>query len=107
MRGDRSVVVVCGSMLELGDASSRLHREAAEAVLRARPGLIGATGEFIAAFHEAGAEAGRDFVASDDVMELGGSIKDRIRGDELVLLKASRGVRLERIIPSLTTEDAT
>ena len=107
LRGDRPFVAVLGSMLELGDASGRLHREAAEAVLRARPGLIGATGEFIAAFREAGAEPGPDFMISDDVMELGRAIKHRMRGDELVLLKASRGVRLERIIPSLTTEDAT
>ncbi|MCZ6917745.1 MAG: UDP-N-acetylmuramoyl-tripeptide--D-alanyl-D-alanine ligase [Gemmatimonadetes bacterium] len=105
MRGDRPFVAVLGSMLELGDKSRRLHVEAAEAVMHAEPRLVGATGEFVAAFREVGLQPGDRFVVSDDVMDLGRSVKQALRGDEFVLLKASRGVRLERIIPSLTTGD--
>ncbi len=36
-----------------------------------------------------------------DVEVLGRRVAERLRGDELVLLKASRGVGLERVIPAL------
>ena len=103
MRAGRSLVVVVGSMLELGDASPRLHREAAEAIERAKPAWIGATGEFTEAF-EMSSVSGDRLVVSESVEALGRAVRDRLQGDELVLLKASRGVRLERIIPLIASE---
>jgi UDP-N-acetylmuramyl pentapeptide synthase len=44
-------------------------------------------------------------VTSRDVEELGSVLRDRLDGDELVLVKASRGMRLERLIPLLRRED--
>ena len=104
MRAGRSLVVVVGSMLELGDDSPRLHREAAEAIERVKPALIGATGEFTEAFETSNVSGDR-LIVSESVEALGRAVRARLQGDELVLLKASRGVRLERIIPLIATEE--
>ncbi|MCH8144129.1 MAG: UDP-N-acetylmuramoyl-tripeptide--D-alanyl-D-alanine ligase [Gemmatimonadetes bacterium] len=101
MRADRPFVAVVGSMLELGEHSSRLHLESAEAILRQNPKLIGATGDFIDAFETLGVPGDR-LVTSRDVEELGSVLRGRLTGNEFVLVKASRGVGLERVIPLLT-----
>jgi UDP-N-acetylmuramoyl-tripeptide--D-alanyl-D-alanine ligase len=103
LRAGRPLVAVVGTMLELGDASPRLHRETAEAILREDPKLVGATGEFIDAFEALDVPADQ-LVTSRDVEELGSVLRDRLDGDELVLVKASRGMRLERLIPLLLRE---
>jgi UDP-N-acetylmuramoyl-tripeptide--D-alanyl-D-alanine ligase len=102
--GSRPLVVAVGTMLELGTDSARLHGETAETIAQAEPKLVAATGEFIAAFAESSLPPDR-LVASPDLEELGRTLRDRIDGNELVLVKASRGVRLERLIPFLTRED--
>ncbi len=101
MRGGRPFVAVVGSMLELGEHSSQLHLESAEAILRQNPKLIGATGDFIDAFETLGVPGDR-LVTSRDVEELGSVLRGRLAGNEFVLVKASRGVGLERVIPLLT-----
>lgn len=101
MRAGRPFVAVVGSMLELGEHSSQLHLESAEAILRQNPKLIGATGDFIDAFETLGVSGDR-LVTSRDVEELGSVLRDRLAGNEFVLVKASRGVGLERVIPLLT-----
>ncbi len=104
MRACRPFVAVVGSMLELGEDSSQLHLESAEAILRQNPKLIGATGDFIDAFETLGVPGDR-LVTSRDVEELGSVLRDRLAGNEFVLVKASRGVGLERVIPLLTGGD--
>ncbi len=104
LRGNRPFVVVVGSMLELGDQASRLHRESAEEILRENPTLIAATGDFIGAFEGSDTAADR-IVVSRDVEELGRVLRSRLEGNEFVLVKASRGVQLERVIPFLTKEN--
>ncbi|MCZ6858216.1 MAG: UDP-N-acetylmuramoyl-tripeptide--D-alanyl-D-alanine ligase [Gemmatimonadetes bacterium] len=104
LRGDRPFVVVVGSMLELGSQTVRLHKESAEEILRENPTLIGATGDFVEAFEALDVPASR-IVVSRDVEELGSVLRSRLEGNEFVLVKASRGVRLERVIPLLTKEN--
>ena len=91
-------------MLELGDQASRLHEESAEEILRENPALIGATGDFIEAFEALDASTDR-CVVSRDVEELGSVLRSKLKGNEFVLVKASRGVGLERVIPLLTREN--
>jgi UDP-N-acetylmuramyl pentapeptide synthase len=40
-------------------------------------------------------------VGAPDPVALGPLLSERLRGDEVVVLKASRGVALERILPAL------
>jgi UDP-N-acetylmuramoyl-tripeptide--D-alanyl-D-alanine ligase len=102
--GDRRLVVLVGTMLELGTDAPRLHEELAEAVLAAEPALVGAVGEFARVFAKFQTKLADRLLISDDVETLGRLTASRLEGDELVLLKASRGVGLERALPFLTPE---
>jgi UDP-N-acetylmuramoyl-tripeptide--D-alanyl-D-alanine ligase len=101
MRGSRRLVFVAGTMRELGDAAAALHQEIAEALVDLHPELLAAVGEFVPALEPyAGALRHRLVTASDPVL-LAPRLAQHLRGDEIVVLKASRGVALERILPAL------
>lgn len=100
LRGNRPLVALVGTMLELGPESASLHEQAADQILALQPDLIGATGEFAPVFQRRG--LGPRLVVAPDADGLGRAAASRLRGGELVLLKASRGVQLERAIPHLT-----
>ncbi|MFI5208393.1 MAG: UDP-N-acetylmuramoyl-tripeptide--D-alanyl-D-alanine ligase [Gemmatimonadales bacterium] len=99
VRGARRTVVVLGTMRELGAESARLHREGAEAVLAAKPDVVAAVGEFVPAFESLKKKAGPELVFAKDADEVAPRLKDVIRAGDVVLLKASRGVALEKVIP--------
>lgn len=102
IRGDRRAVVVVGTMRELGTASTDLHAAAAEAVLAVNPGLVAAIGEFGPAFEQfAGRTDAGHLVTGATPEAVGPALKERLRAGDVVLLKASRGVALEQIIPIL------
>jgi UDP-N-acetylmuramoyl-tripeptide--D-alanyl-D-alanine ligase len=107
MRGDRPLVVVLGSMLELGPESAALHQETAERVLAVEPSLVAVTGLFIPAFARHRGALGDRLLTADDADALGRLVAARLKGRALVLLKASRGVRLERALPHLLPDDPT
>ena len=90
-------------MRELGDESAKLHRESLEEMLARDVDVIVATGEFADAAPGL-AKPGVRIVAESDPMRAWESVKESLRGDEVVLLKGSRGVALERLLPLL--EDA-
>ncbi|MGD8729379.1 MAG: UDP-N-acetylmuramoyl-tripeptide--D-alanyl-D-alanine ligase, partial [Gemmatimonadota bacterium] len=92
-------VAVLGSMLELGDESCRLHGDVLRDALSRDIDLIVATGAFgVAARKISGTDASRLIVA-EDWHEAYPLLRERLAGDEVVLLKASRGVALEGILP--------
>lgn len=92
-------VAVLGTMLELGKATARLHEELLTFALGLDIDLIVATGAFA---DTAAATTDADRVLrADDWQSAYPSLRERLEGDEVVLLKASRGVALEGILPSL------
>ncbi len=97
----RQRVVVLGTMRELGAASERAHREVAEAALASGADLVVGIGEFAAALSALDTSA-RVLVAND-VDDLWPKLAPRLAPDAAILLKASRGVKLERLLPHLTT----
>ncbi|NIN11397.1 MAG: UDP-N-acetylmuramoyl-tripeptide--D-alanyl-D-alanine ligase [Gemmatimonadales bacterium] len=99
LRGDRPLVVVLGTMLELGDESAALHAEVADRVMAASPILVAVTGAFVPAFRRHASALGDRLLTADDAATLGELLAPRLGGNEFVLIKASRGVRLERAIP--------
>lgn len=101
MRGDRPLVVVLGSMLELGEQSADQHARVAEAVVARAPALVGALGEFVPAFERHAARLGDRLITAPDPDTLGARLAARLAGGEFMLVKASRGVRLERAIAHL------
>lgn len=92
-------VAVLGTMRELGTASEGLHRRTAEAVAAADVDLIVATGEFAAAFEPLAGQLGDRLIAVDDPLDAYAPLARRLSGREVVLLKGSRGVALERLLP--------
>jgi UDP-N-acetylmuramoyl-tripeptide--D-alanyl-D-alanine ligase len=102
LRGARRLVFVAGTMRELGASAATLHREVAEALVKLDPDLLAAVGEFVPALAPHAARLGERLVTAADPLALGPLLTERLRGDEVVVLKASRGVALERILPALT-----
>jgi UDP-N-acetylmuramoyl-tripeptide--D-alanyl-D-alanine ligase len=98
MAGERPLVVLVGSMLELGPRSPTLHEEAADRLVAAEPALIGAIGEFVPALKRHVRTLGARLVTAKDADALGRAIAPRLGGGEFVLLKASRGMQLERAL---------
>jgi UDP-N-acetylmuramoyl-tripeptide--D-alanyl-D-alanine ligase len=98
----RPLAVVVGSMLELGPESARLHAAAAADIVRCEPELVGAVGEFAAAFAPYRARLGERLLVAENAAALGPRLRAALRGNEVVLLKASRGVALEQVLPHLS-----
>ena len=91
-------VAVLGTMLELGDRSEAIHREALAEALRTGIDRYVLTG----AFARAATRLADDRVhLVPDVEELAGRLPGLVGPRDTILLKASRGVRLERAIPVL------
>ncbi len=101
-RQRRPLVVVVGTMLELGPESARLHAEAAREIAQRKPALVAAVGTFARVFEGQREALGGRLITAADADALGPKLKSALRGNELVLLKASRGVALERVLNYLT-----
>jgi len=97
----RQRVAVLGTMRELGATAAQMHRDVARAALASGADLIAGIGEFATALEEVGAGDER-VVVGRDVDDLWPVLQPRLRADAAILLKASRGVRLERLLPYLT-----
>ena len=97
---DRPRVVVLGSMLELGAHSDAMHDEIARRALASRADVIAGTGEFVRAF--AAVAPGDDrVITAADVDAIWPTLRARLPPNTCLLLKGSRGARLERLIPKL------
>ncbi|MGH7732210.1 MAG: UDP-N-acetylmuramoyl-tripeptide--D-alanyl-D-alanine ligase, partial [Gemmatimonadales bacterium] len=107
MRAGRRLVFVAGTMKELGEGSAAFHRDVAAALVALRPDLLAAEGEFVPALEAHRAALGDTLLTAPDAPALGALLRGRLRGDELVVLKASRGAALERILPYLGLTPAT
>jgi UDP-N-acetylmuramoyl-tripeptide--D-alanyl-D-alanine ligase len=102
LRQGRPLVFVAGTMRELGAESSDLHRRVAYELVELGPDLLAAVGDFVPALESYADQLGERLVTAPDPLALAPLVSERLRGDEVVVLKASRGVALERILPALT-----
>lgn len=100
-RRRRPLVVVVGSMLELGPESARLHAAAAREIVALAPALVAAVGEFVPAFEAYRPVLRERLLVAPDAEALGPRLKAALPGNAVVLLKASRGVALERVLRDL------
>jgi UDP-N-acetylmuramoyl-tripeptide--D-alanyl-D-alanine ligase len=99
-------VVVLGTMLELGEASARLHREVLADAMARDVELVVATGAFEAAAGELAADDRTRVMAAPDWRSVYPALRERLDGHEVVLLKASRGVAMEGILALLEADFA-
>jgi UDP-N-acetylmuramoyl-tripeptide--D-alanyl-D-alanine ligase len=94
----RRRVAVLGTMRELGTESDRLHRDVLTDAVSRRIDLIVATGAFAPAAESLGAAA-PGVLTAPDWQAAYPRLRERLEGDEIVLLKASRGIALEGMLP--------
>jgi UDP-N-acetylmuramoyl-tripeptide--D-alanyl-D-alanine ligase len=94
-------VAIVGSMLEMGAGSSELHRQAAADIAAHSFDLIVATGDFVPAFESHKQTLGERLITSADPTAAFEPLSRRLQGNELILLKGSRGVALERLLEPL------
>ena len=92
---------IAGTMRELGDDSRALHAEIAAALVELEPDLLAAVGDFVPALAPYAGRLGDRLITAADPVALGPLVAARLTGGEVVVLKASRGVALERILPAL------
>jgi UDP-N-acetylmuramoyl-tripeptide--D-alanyl-D-alanine ligase len=96
--GGKRRIVVAGEMLELGPAGEEMHRDAgrhiAEKGIDVLLGVRGLAGAAVEAAKQSGIRA--EFVPSAE--EAGEWLRRETQNGDVVLLKASRGVRLEKAL---------
>jgi UDP-N-acetylmuramoyl-tripeptide--D-alanyl-D-alanine ligase len=97
----RQRVAILGSMRELGAQAAAQHEAVARAALASPADVIAGVGDFAAAF-AALAPGDPRVVTASDTDTLWPLLAPRLARDAVILLKASRGVRLERLVPALT-----
>ncbi len=105
IRDDRPLVVVLGTMLELGKESFALHAQMADAVVQEQPHLLAVLGEFIPAVARYARRLGDRLITADNPDSLGRLVAGHLTGNEIVLVKGSHGVHMEQVIPHLIRRD--
>ena len=102
---DGSRVAVLGSMLELGGDSDVLHEDVLLRALQRDLDVVVATGKFAGVARELDAGSSRPaLVILDDPLAEYARLREILTGEEVVLLKASRGVALEGLLPRLSAD---
>jgi UDP-N-acetylmuramoyl-tripeptide--D-alanyl-D-alanine ligase len=96
----RQRVAVLGSMRELGAQAERAHAELARDALARGLDVVAGVGDAATALAAVAPDDPRVVVAPD-VDELWPLLAPRLAPDAMILLKASRGMRLERLVPHL------
>jgi len=98
---DRQRVAVLGTMLELGPQADRLHDEVARSALELPIDLVVGVGGFADALARVAPGDAR-VVAGADPESAWRALHSRLEPDAVILLKGSRGVRLERLVPLIS-----
>jgi len=95
-------VCILGDMLELGEDSAAYHEEVGAYAGQAKVELLLCTGEFAHIYEKAYKNAsGKACVVFDSVESLMEEAAGYIEHGDIVLVKASRGIRLERLVDKL------
>jgi len=97
----RQRVAILGSMRELGAQADAQHREVARAALASRADVIAGVGDFADAL-AAEAPGSSRVVTAPQLEALWARLEPRLAANAILLLKASRGMQLERLVPSIT-----
>lgn len=97
-------VAVLGTMLELGTSTSALHERVLREALARDIDIVVATGAFADAATRLPDDAHGRLITAGDWREAYPALRERLDGDEVVLLKASRGIALEAILPFLEAD---
>lgn len=97
----RQRVAVLGTMLELGEHADRLHDDVARDALAMPLDLVVGVGAYADALRRVAPNDART-VHGADPESAWAAVRSRLAPDAVILLKGSRGVRLERLVPLIS-----
>lgn len=104
LHGYRRKIIIAGEMLELGPASAELHRDCGKEAAAAGAGLIvavqGDAQWILEGARAAGAGEERLRFAAD-AAKAGDILAHEVKSGDVVLVKGSRGVKLEQVLDAL------
>lgn len=95
-------VAVVGDMLELGSMAEQLHRDMGSAAARAGVGWLLSLGQFAEATAQGARDGGAEVESFEDLAPLLSTLDSGLRDGDWVLVKGSRGMRMERVVQHLT-----
>ena len=99
------LALILGDMLELGPLASSAHDEAVRDALAVRPGLMAAVGPEMNAALERARSANRngdiEYIAAGDSEEAATLIAGKLKPGDVVLIKGSLGMAMDRVVESL------
>ncbi len=105
----RRKIVILGDMLELGKHSRRAHREIGEATARAGANELYAVGDWSADIASGARKAGMTAAqihTCADAKEASRMIRGEVLKGDLVLVKGSRGIHLEKVVSTIRGKKA-
>jgi UDP-N-acetylmuramoyl-tripeptide--D-alanyl-D-alanine ligase len=95
----RRRVVILGDMKELGEEAERIHAELGLKIAARKVDLVVGVGEMGKLAADQAGRAGKKTAAFDDADQAAGGIGELLRPGDLVLLKGSRSMHLEKLVP--------
>ena len=97
------LMIAMGDMLELGDESAAAHRDAIRDVMRSRPAAFVAVGSEMSSALSALPDdlATADILTAPDSVAAASIVAGLVRPGDVLLVKGSRGIAMERIIEGL------
>jgi UDP-N-acetylmuramoyl-tripeptide--D-alanyl-D-alanine ligase len=98
-------ILIAGEMLELGPESESLHAASGEKAAEAGIDIVIGVRGYARSIVDKADENGVQSHFYETPEEAGKWLRQNLRPEDVVLLKASRGVRLERALDVLTAED--
>lgn len=104
LAGEGRALAALGDMLELGPTEGDLHRELGRDAAAAGLGALATFGPRAALVREAAVDSGlpaADTFHTEDPQALAAFVRERLRPGDVLLVKGSRGMKLERLVEAL------
>ena len=99
-------IALLGDMLEMGDAAVEAHREIAQLALGLELELVALVGPCFRTATADLSSSGPELLRAETAEALATMLMGRVEGSDLILVKGSRGIGMERVLRRLKEEDS-
>lgn len=97
----RKKIIVFGDMLELGKEENKFHEEIGNFIAKLKPDVLICVGEKSNYTAKAAAKTLNDVYFESDFKKIKAIVKKHIKGDTDILIKGSRSLHLDQLVPVL------